>query len=104
MAIRKKFRFNFMHRHMKYTVVILEDINQTYPHCARCENVVLWESLNFQHPNTFLCIKGEEGKQFCLATEEAQEVTETAFWAYSCTLNNMAPFKYLGHLLETTYD
>ena len=53
-------RVNFLHRHVRDTVVILEDgklLHRRYP-C--CDLLVPWGSLNGCHATTTQCAKGEE--------------------------------------------
>ena len=53
---------HFLHRHIKDTIVILEEGNQPYPHWNKCEMFFSQRSLNGRHPSTALCQPGGEGR------------------------------------------
>ena len=43
---------HFWHRHVRDTVVILEEGNLPHPRCPMCDMLVLWRSLNRMHRRT----------------------------------------------------
>ena len=59
----------------KDTVVILEEGNQTYPRCSKCDMFVPHKALNGQHLMKALCRRGEERKWCHLYEEEEQAGT-----------------------------
>ena len=54
------------------TLVILEEGNQTYPRCPKCDMFVSKWALNDQHHSTYLCRQGKEWKLHRLEEEEAR--------------------------------
>ena len=69
-ATRTSMRVHFVHRHVLYTVVILEEGNSPHPRCARCDVLVPQQALNRRHPGTAQCKNGAERKRQRL--EEAE--------------------------------
>ena len=63
-------RVNFWHRHVKDTVVILEEGNLPHPRLPLCGMLVPWKALNGTHRRTAQCNRGAERKRRQLATEE----------------------------------
>ena len=63
-------RVNFWHRHVKDTVVILEEGNLPHPRLPLCGMLVPWKALNGTHRRTAQCNRGAERKRRKLATEE----------------------------------
>ena len=53
---------HFWYRHVRDTVVILEEFNLPYPRCHLCNIPVPWRSLNGSHKSTAQCKKGAERK------------------------------------------
>ena len=51
-------RFNFAHHPMWGEIVILEDGNQPYPRCPKCDMFVSHRSLNGHHLVTNFCLQG----------------------------------------------
>ena len=64
---------HFMHHHVWYTIVILEEEKLLHQRCLCCDMLVPWASLNGCYPNTSQCAKGAERKRRRLAVEELQE-------------------------------
>ena len=56
--MRTNIRIHFVHRHMRYTIVILEEGNLPYSCCPSCNMFVPWSELNRRHPTTALCVIG----------------------------------------------
>ena len=75
-------RVHFWHRHVRDTVVILEEGNLPHPRCPLCDMLVLWKALNGTYRRTAQCTRGEEQKRRRLVAEEEREVTARAFSAY----------------------
>ena len=42
----------FLHRHVRYTVVILEEGNLPHPRLPHCDMMVPWAALNVHHTTT----------------------------------------------------
>ena len=72
----------FWNRHVRDTVVILEEGNLHHPWFPMCEMLVPWRSLNGMHQLTVQCKRGAEKKRRRLAEEEEREFTSRAFSAY----------------------
>ena len=96
---RTAIRFHFLHRHVRYTVIILKDVNIPHLRCPRCEMLVTWNSLNGQHVTTAQCDKGVERKMCWLSIDEIRDSTEQAFQSYSRPIKTVASFKYLGRII-----
>ena len=56
-------RVHFLHGHVLYTVVILEEVNLPHPRCPRCGMLVPQRTLNRRHPATAQCARGLERKR-----------------------------------------
>ena len=48
-------RVNFLHRHTRDTIVIMEEWNQPYPRCPQCDMFVSHKALNGRHMNKAFC-------------------------------------------------
>ena len=48
--MRTNLQIHFIHRHVQYTVVILEEGNSPHPLCPACDMFVPWSALNLCHP------------------------------------------------------
>ena len=92
-------RIHFLHRHVRDTVIIVEEGNLPHPWCARCYMLVLWAALNGHHPNTSQCVKGAENNRCRLAAEEMWESNERSLRAYVRPLTSLSSFKYLGRII-----
>ena len=95
-------RIHFLNRHLRDTVVIHDEGNRPHPRYPYCEMFVPWEDLNWSHPETTWCAKGDEKKRYYLAAEEAQAGEKTSFQAYGWPLPNTESFEYLDRLLTET--
>ena len=90
---------HFVHRHIRDTVLILEEGNRPYPRCSQCDMFVVQKALNGRHLTTDFCRWGMERKWCCLAEEGTWLGTETALTAYGLPFPQVASFKYLGRVL-----
>ena len=98
-ATRTAIRMKFWHRHVQYTVVILEEGNLPHPWCPMCNMLDPWRSLNGLHQRTAECKKGEERKRRRLTAEEERAVTSRAFSTYGPPLEIVTYFRYLGRVI-----
>ena len=74
-------RVHFWRRHVRDTVIILEEGNLPLPRCKNCDMLVLWRALNGRHKDTAMCRSGAERsgaerKRRRLADVELRESTE----------------------------
>ena len=79
---RTAMRVHFWRRHVRDTIIILEEGNLPHPRCENCDMFVLWRALNGRHKSTMMCKSGEERKRRRLAEAEVRESTEMAFEVY----------------------
>ena len=101
---RTAMRVHFVHGHVLYTVVILEEVKFPHPGCARCNMIFPWRLLNGWHPGTAQCNRGAERKIRRLVEAEMWESTERAFEVYGAPIKNVTEFMYLGRVLTEKYD
>ena len=66
-------RVHFVHRHVQYNVVMMEEGNFPHPLCSRCDMQVPRKALNGRHLGTAQCAKGAERKRRRLAETETRE-------------------------------
>ena len=69
---------HFWRRHVRDTVIILEEENLPHPRCENCDMLVPWRALNGRHKDTAMCWSGAEQKRRRLAEAEIRESTEMA--------------------------
>ena len=100
---RTNLRIQFVHRHIRDTLVILEEGNHPHPRCLNCDVFVPWAALNRRHPTTVLCIWGADWKNRILIEEEAREWSERTCTAYGCPLAMVTSFRYLGRYIYTSF-
>ena len=81
------------HRHIRDTVVILEEGNTPQPQCSLCDVLLTWRSLNGMYWRIEQYKRGVERKKRRLAAEEEREVTARAFSAYERPLEMMNYFR-----------
>ena len=86
-ATRKALIVHFLHRHIRYTMVVLEEGKLLHPKCPRCYIMVAWEALNGRQTTT---------------TQEIRAITERDFQAYSRPLNLVISFKYLVWIMTVS--
>ena len=101
---RTKLRIRFVHHHMRYTVVILEEGNLPRPRCLACAMFVPWELMRRRHSETDIFAWVVESKIQWLVEEEARAGKVAKFRAYDKQLEIVSAFKYLGRLLTATND
>ena len=97
-------RVHFLHQHVRYTVIILEEGNLPHPRFPRCNMQMPCKSLNGQHITTYQCNKGVYWKRQRLEEEYIRESEERAFQAYISPLETVTSFKYLGRFLTAADD
>ena len=85
-------RLHFCHRHVRDTVVILEEGNLPNPQCPLCDMLVPWRAMNGTHRLTAQCMKGVELNRSFLVAEEERAVTSRAFSAYGSPLDMVTYF------------
>ena len=56
-ATRMEMQVPFLHDHVRYTVIILEEVNLIHPQCPRCNMMVPCKELNKWHITTAQCSK-----------------------------------------------
>ena len=95
---------HFVHRHVHYTVFILEEGNFPLPRCPRFDLQVSRKALNGRHLETNQCKKGAERKQRRLAAAEVETTSEKAFHAYGNKMRAVTEFRYLGRVMKDTDD
>ena len=100
--MRTAMRVHFCHRHVRDTVVILEEVNLPHPWCPLCDMLVMCKTLNLTHRCTAQCTRGAEQRRRQLAAEEEMEVTARDFSAYGNPLEMLTSFKYLGRVISST--
>ena len=93
LATSTAMRVHFVHRHVHYTVVILEEGNLPLPGCPRCNLQVTRKALNGRHLGTLQCKKGAGRKRQRLAETEARENAERAFHAYGKPMEAVSEFR-----------
>ena len=98
-ATRTAVRVHFFYRHVRDTVIILEEGNLPRPQCPQCNMLVPWNALNRRHISTAQCAKGAERKRRRLAEEELLETSGSAFRAYGVPLETVTSFKYQGRVM-----
>ena len=101
---RMVLRVYFLNRHVRYTMVILEEEPSPQPRRPCFDMVVPWAELNVCHTTTAHCTKGAEGKRRRLVAEEMRKSMVRAFQAYARSLNTVTSFKYLGYIMMTLND
>ena len=79
-------RVHFWHRHVRDTMVILEEGNLPHLWCPLCDIMVPRKALNGTHRRTSQCTWGAEQKRQRLAAEEEREVTTRSFSSYGLPL------------------
>jgi hypothetical protein len=99
---RAALRAHFMYKHVRDTLVILEEGN--LPRCERCDMFVPYMVLNSRHPSTTACQRGAELKAKRAAVEVARRAREVVFTARGVPLDSVETFKYLSRPLSSTDD
>ena len=81
-ATRLSIIVHLLNRHIRDTVVILEEGKLPHPRCPHCYIMVPWAAMNGRHTTTDHCAKGVDRKQRRFAVEEMRAITARAFQAY----------------------
>ena len=97
-------RVHFWRRHVRDTIIILEEGNLPHPRCENCDMFVLWRALNGRHKSTTMCKRGAERKRRRLAEAEIRESTEMAFEVYGQQIQSVPRFTYLGRVMTAGDD
>ena len=92
-------RVHFAHPHAWYKIVILEEGNQPYPWCPKCDKFVLHKALNGWRLATEFCLRREERKRRRLVEEEERPGTDMKITAYGIPISLVTYFKYLRRFL-----
>ena len=95
---------HFWRRHVRETVIILEDGNLPLPRCENCDILVPWRALNGRHKDTAMFRSRAERKRRRLAEAEIRESTERTFEAYREQLESVPRFTYLGRVMTAGDD
>ena len=95
---------NFMHLHVRDTVVILDKGNLPHPRCPQCDVMVTWNALNRRHLSTTQCANGGGRKCRQLAEEELWKSLKRSFQAYVEPLETVMCFNYMGRVLTAGGD
>ena len=75
-------RVYLLHRHIRDTLVILDEGNLFRPQCRRCDIMVPWVALNGRHTTTTKCAREAEQKWRQMMSEEMRYIITRAFYAY----------------------
>ena len=54
--MRTNLCIDFVHLHMRDTIVIIEGVNRPHPHFPACDILFSWDSINQCHPKNALCL------------------------------------------------
>ena len=99
---RTAMRVHFWRRHVRDTVIILEEGNLPHPRCKNCDMLVPWRALNGRHKDTAVCWSRAEQKRRRLAEADIKESAEMAFEAYGEQLESVPRFTYLGRVMTVS--
>ena len=97
-------RVNFLHMHVRDTVIILEEGNLPHKHCPYFYILVPCKPLNRLNLTTTQCANRTEKKRWRLAADEMTESTSRAFQDYGRPVETVALFKYFGRTLISSDD
>ena len=93
-----------MHRHIKYTLIILDEENFLHPRCKHCGIFVPRLTSQNSHPNKEICKRGADRKRQRLATEESRRATDQVIMAQKVPLYTVHVFKYFDRLFPNNDD
>jgi len=93
-------RRHFMHRHVRDTLVILQEGSHPLPRCELCDMFVGSYAIGRGHQNTDLCHRGAAAKRRRHALEDIRQADEVIFHACGSPLDRVGVFKYLGRMLS----
>ena len=97
-------RVHFWRRHVRETIIILEEGNLPHPRCENCDMFVTWRALNGRHKSTEMCRSAADRKRRRLADTEVRYSTEKDFEVYGQQIQSVPRFKYLGRVLTEVDD
>ena len=97
-------RVHFWRRHVRDTIIILEEGNLPHPRCENCDMFVLWRALNGRHKSTMMCKRVAERKCRRLVEAEIRESTKMAFEVYGQQIQSVPRFTYLGRVMTAGDD
>ena len=69
-GMRTAIHVHLWRRHVRDTIIILEEGNLPHPRCENCDMFVPWRALNGRHKSTMMCKSGVERKRRRLAEAE----------------------------------
>ena len=93
-----------MQRHMRDTVVILEEVGHPLPRWPKYDMIVAWRVINGKHQATAMCCRGEERRRKRRREKEEYKKTMVDFQAYGIPLVSVSEFKYLWRVLTALDD
>ena len=82
-------QIHFVHHHMQYKIVIMEEGNLPHNRCPAWDMIIPWADLNRCQSNTTLFMQGAERKMWRLEEEEARAGAATTFQAYDQKLDSL---------------
>ena len=97
-------RMHFWRRHVRDTIIILDEGNLPHPRYENCDMFVPWRDLNDRHKSTMMCKRGAERKRRRLAEAEIRESTEMTFEVYGHQIHSVPRFTYLGRVMTAGDD
>ena len=96
---RTAMHVHFWRRHVRDTIIILEEGNLSHPRCENCDMFVLYRALNGRHKSTMMCKRGAKSKRWRLEDAEKRENTEVAFEVYGQQIQSVPRFTYLVRVM-----
>ena len=75
-------RAHFLHHHVWYNMIVVEEVKLPQPQCTWCDMLMPWAPLNGLHPKNYQQEKGAERKRHSLVVEEVRASTELDLRAY----------------------
>ena len=97
-------RVHFMHRHVKDTVIIMEEFNLYHPQCPRCDTLVPWKDLSSRNVTYSQCAKGVEQEISRMTAKEMRESAASVFQFYGRSIEIVTYFKDLGLIMTASDD
>ena len=73
---------HFVCHHLWDTIVVLEEGEQPYSICTRCNMFIPWRDMNRSHPAMAMCARVVDSKNQRLVGEDTRAVVATALQAY----------------------
>ena len=75
-------RIHFMHHHMCYMLVVLDEGSHLLLCCPKCDIFFTWRELNRYHQATAMCTRLAEREMKRLREEEVRMIMPFSFQAY----------------------